>query len=122
MLRRQECTAELSADRNPLADGRVKVEEGEGNLFSSELVGQDGYHVPTLDIDLECELIESTTPGHFHLYIDKPMRWEEYYTLLQTLLDVGIIQKEYFDLSVHRGATFLRKPGVKKAPGDLNDS
>lgn len=122
MLNRQEYLVDLSQDRDPMNDKRKKVADGEGNLFSSELVGQTGYHVPTLDIDLECELIESTSPGHFHLYIDKPMSWEDYYHLLSVLLDVGIIQKGFFDLSIARKATFLRKPGVKKQPGEVGDS
>lgn len=122
MLKRQEYAVDLTEGHSAIDDKRQQVEEGEGNLFSSELVGQAGYHVPTLDLDLECELIESTTPGHFHLYIDKPMKWEEYYILLQVLYDVGLIQKGFLDLSVARKATFLRKPGVKKTDQDAGDS
>lgn len=122
MLRRQEYRIDLTKERDPIRDKRSKVAEGKGNLYSSELVGQPGYHVPTLDIDLECELHPSTNEGHFHLYIDKPMVWEDYYHLMQTLCDVGIIQKGFFELSIARGASFLRKPGVTKNPDETRDS
>ena len=37
-----------------------------------------GMHRPILDIDLPAALIPSSTPGHYHLYIDKPMEWDRY--------------------------------------------
>lgn len=123
MLKRKEYFVDLSQDRDPLNDGRVEVEEGKGNLYSSEAAsGKEGWHLPTLDLDIPCELVESSTPGHHHLYIDMAITWDQYVTLLTTLRDVGIIQEGYYNLSMHRKATFLRKPGVVKLPGDFNVS
>jgi hypothetical protein len=122
MLKRREYLVDLTdPNRDLIQDGRQETAEGQGNLYSSKLAGQE-YHCPTLDIDLECELHESTTPGHFHLYIDRPMPWESYVRLLEALYEADIIQKGYYELSIARGATFLRKPGVKKGPDDAVDS
>jgi len=121
MLKRQEYKVDLTKQDDPLQKRKRKVKEGKGNLYSSELAGQE-YHVPTLDIDLECELHPSTTEGHFHLYIDKPMTWEDYAFLLEALEAVGIIQKGFYELSIARKASFLRKPGVKKTPDEIGDS
>lgn len=121
-MKRREYLVDLTdPDRDLIQDGRQEVEEGGGNLYSSQLQGQE-YHCPTLDIDLECELHESSTPGHFHLYIDKPMSWSMYSRLLDVLYEADIIQKGYYELSLARGATFLRKPGVVKGPNEVVDS
>jgi len=73
----------------------------------------EGVHLPTLDIDLPCQLRESS-PGHFHLYIDKPMSWSSYRMLLDVLASVGIIERGYADASINKGASCLRKPGTFK--------
>jgi hypothetical protein len=88
----------------------------EAVLVSSEVLhpGPENLHAPTLDIDLPCMLVESSTPGHYHLYIDKAMPWEDYARLLNVLADVGIIERGYADASLRRGASFLRRPGVTK--------
>lgn len=121
MLKRREYLVNLFDTDDPLNTKRKEVKSGKGNLYSSQLQGQE-YHCPTLDIDLECELHESTTPGHFHLYIDKPMRWDRYKDLLDVLYDLDIIQQGFYEMSLERKATFLRKPGVKKQEGEVGDS
>lgn len=98
----------------------------DANLISSELdypydedvPADDRLHAPALDVDLPVQVIESSTPGHYHLYIDRPMTWKEYKHLLRALARAGIIEKGYYKASVKRGATFLRKPGVKKKHPD----
>ena len=94
------------------ADRYIVADEDEANLVGS-LLG-NGMHAPAIDIDLPCELIESSTPGHFHLYIDHELTWEQYKLLLAVLADVGIVEPGYYRASVARGQTFLRKPGVTK--------
>lgn len=95
-------------------EDRKKVAEDEGNIYSSQLAMDNNKHCPSLDIDFMCELIPSSTDGHFHLYIDAPMSWDEYQELLHVLAKVGILQEGYVGASIKRGATFLRKPGVYK--------
>ena len=124
MLKRLEYTVDLTdPSRDVLHQKRIVASNGEGNLFSSEVVTKPGWHAPTLDIDeINVEVIESTTPGNYHLYIDKAMPWEDYIKLLQVLREVGICQAGFVGLSMARGASFLRKPGVKKMPQDVGDS
>lgn len=124
MLKRQSYDVDLTDPaRDVLHQKRVAAKNGKGNLYSSEVVGTPGMHAPALDIDgVNVELIESSTPGNFHLYIDKMMPWEHYIELLQVLRKVGICQDGFVGLSLARGASFLRQPGVKKTDADVGDS
>lgn len=112
---------------------RTSVPAGEGNLVSS-LTGHDkngndlgdafdyyrSTHKPVLDVDLPCALVPSTTPGHFHLYIDKEMPWNDYIQLLDILAWLGIVEPGYVNAAKSRGATFVRAPGVKKVPAEVD--
>ena len=73
-----------------------------------------GKHRPILDIDLPAALIPSSTPGHYHLYIDKPMEWRHYEDLLDALSAVGIIEEGYASASCDREYTSVRLPWIKK--------
>lgn len=101
---------------------RKQVPELEANLVSSLL--DNGKHSPALDIDFEARLVPSSTPGHFHLYLDGlELEWTEYRTLLIALAQAGVIQHGYASACIDRGATFLRPPGQTKYEGDgLNNS
>lgn len=113
-------------------DGRRMATLDEANCVSSIAIDQPGagdypwddaagrkdgeWHLPALDIDLPCQLRPSSTPGHFHLLIDHPVRWCDYVDLLHALAACGIVEPGYVSASIERGATFLRLPGVKKKP------
>lgn len=71
-------------------------------------------HKPVLDIDLPIWARESTTPGHWHLIIDKEMTWEQYARLLNVLWEVGILEKGFYDAAISRGGSWIRVPWVKK--------
>lgn len=86
----------------------------EAHVLNSEQKGT-GLHRPVLDIDFPVTVIPSTTPGHGHLYIDKPMSWTRYKKLLLALEAAGIIQPGYVDASVERGYTSVRLPWIKKS-------
>lgn len=90
-------------------DGEVRVvPEPEANLVSS-LCEDLTHHMPVLDIDrIPCRLVESSTPGNYHLYIDKPMTWSAYLGLLTALNRVGIIEDGYLASSKARGWSALR--------------
>jgi len=62
-----------------------------------------------IDIDLPCLLVESRTPGHYHLYIDRVLSWDEYVPLLGALGKAKIIEPGYLNASIANGATLLRK-------------
>jgi len=87
---------------------------------SANLVGSlcgDGYHRPALDIDLPCELVESSTEGHFHLYIDKPLTFNAYRKLIVALVEAEIMDKAHLRHLDRNGSSLLRLPGVKKKKG-----
>lgn len=72
-------------------------------------------HMPAIDIDFPCELVESSTPGHYHLYIDKEITQSAYDDILSAMMSAGIVQRGFYKSFLRRGQTFLRRPGVKKA-------
>lgn len=75
---------------------------------------EDGMHKPVLDLDVRHVLVQSSTPGHAHLYIDTAMSWEDYQELLTVLNKAGIISQGFYDMAMARGQTMVRKPGVVK--------
>lgn len=101
-------------------DGIVACEH-EANIITSELVGQRSatsvdlsLHAPVLDIDFGAQLIPSSTPGHFHLYFEKAMTWDNYCGLLKALGAVGILEQGYVAASLRRDYSSVRKQGVYK--------
>lgn len=76
---------------------------------------QQDLHKPVLDLDFPAKLLDSSTPGHHHLLIDKELTWEQYEKLLDVLAEVGILQQGYVNASKERGFTCVRLPWVKKA-------
>lgn len=75
-------------------------------------------HKPVLDIDFPVKVVESSTPGHHHVFIDKELPWDEYMQLLTTLADVGIIEPGYVRAAESRGYTSVRLPWIKKGDPD----
>lgn len=98
-------------DDNRWAESSSKED---ANLISSYC--KDGMHRPVLDFDVPARLIPSSTPGHSHLYIDKPMTWEQYEHLLIVMVDAGILEPGYVGASINHSASHVRPPWVKK-PG-----
>lgn len=84
----------------------------EANAVSS--LCRDGQHMPAIDIDRYCEVVPSSTFGHFHLYINVKMSWWRYRVLLWALKYSGVIEPGFYRASRRRGQTMLRLPGVKK--------
>lgn len=93
------------------------AELDEADVITSAVDGTYGLrHKPVLDIDVPAKLVPSSTPGHYHLYLDVEMNWSRYVTLLHALSAVGIIEPGYVGVSTDRGYTAVRLPWVKK-PG-----
>ncbi len=77
------------------------------------------WHRPVLDIDFEARLIPSSTPGHYHLYLDGALvEHSKYQYLLTVLASAGIISDGYLGHSLERGYTAVRAPGSYKPNGD----
>lgn len=83
------------------------------NVYTSKL--KSGNHAPAIDIDVPAEFIPSSTEGHGHLKFDVEMTWEDYQKLLLVMVEVGIVEKGFYEASVRRGSTFLRLPWIKKS-------
>lgn len=89
-----------------------------GTVVTSEVADASwlptGKHKPVLDIDLPVKVLDSSTPGHHHLFIDKEMTWDEYDKLLTVLVKLGIVEPGFRNASQHRQHTAVRLPWVKK--------
>lgn len=72
-------------------------------------------HRPVIDVDLPIKVIPSSTEGHFHLYVDKPMTWEHYRHLLEALVTVGLVDEGYVAAAERRGYTAVRLPWISKS-------
>jgi hypothetical protein len=96
---------------------RVVKPVNESDVVSSER--EDGLHTVVLDIDHEAWLVMSTTPGHYHLYINVPdgIGWDLYEPMLRAMGDAGVLQAGYVGASVERGFSCVRLPWVKKQAG-----
>ena len=79
-----------------------------------------GTHKVVLDIDLPAQLIPSSTPGHYHLIIDREVTWEHYAAMLITMGAAGILEPGYVGASLARGYTAVRLPWVKKQPATVD--
>jgi hypothetical protein len=77
-------------------------------------------HNVVLDLDLSATLLPSSTPGHFHLFIERPMTWETYLNLIDAMVAAGLVEPGYRDASATRGHTAVRLPWIKK--GDPSSS
>lgn len=76
-------------------------------------------HRPVIDIDHRVTVVESSTAGHSHLYIDLMLPWADLVKLLEVMAEVGLVEPGYVGASKARGYTAVRLPWVPKE--DLSD-
>jgi hypothetical protein len=98
------------------AEGRdryVTTNLDEAHVTTSMVAGSEMHRV-VLDIDMAAVLLESSTPGHHHLYIDHSMTWEDYERLLEVMADVGLLEVGYVGASKARKHTAVRLPWIRK--------
>jgi hypothetical protein len=89
--------------------------EATAELVCSDIKGSPfGSHMPVIDLDLPCRLVESGTPGHYHLYIDKAVTFERYKAILESMALAGIVQYGFYDATVERGFGSVRHPDRPK--------
>lgn len=95
--------------------GRFDTSDADDAQVTTSMVEmRANVHRPVLDIDVPAQLIPSSTPGHFHLYLDVEVEHEAYMGLLDALATVGILEPGYVSASKERGYTAVRLPWVKK--------
>jgi hypothetical protein len=86
-------------------------------MVSSLIVKDDkatGNHTIMLDFDYPVTLVESSTAGHHHLYIDHVLPWAKYKRLLKALRDADLIEDGFYRASLRNHATMLRPPWVQR--------
>lgn len=83
------------------ADGFIDSETG--RFVSSQVDHSHAMHMPVLDVDDPVfRIVESKTPGHQHIYIDKPMSWRQYKKLMRVLVKLGIVDKDWWRMCKRR--------------------
>lgn len=111
----QIVTFRTTYDREKKEDRRTTSDLEKATSISSRYaLSFDDIHKPILDIDFPVKAIGSSTPGHFHLYIDKEMPWYDYELLLRAMTVVGLLEPGYLDASLKRKHTSVRLPWVRK--------
>lgn len=86
------------------------------NLVSSRTTS--GKHMPILDLDFPHTVIDSTTSGHKHLYLDREIAHWRWLVLMIGLRVGHVIEPGFFVWSLRRGANFVRLPGTEKQEQD----
>lgn len=109
-----------NVEYEPGTDRGVVDHINDANVVSSELKSVWGEgekrHAVLLDIDYPAYLIPSSSPNHYHLYLDVPggVGHDDYMELLALLGRLGIIEHGYAEVSIKRGNSDLRLPWVNK--------
>lgn len=109
--RAQIVTSEVRKHRE---DDPTYTSESEEFGIKPEHAWYPRTHKPVLDIDMPVKIFPSSTEGHFHLFIDKEMSWEDYCKLMNTMADVGLLEQGYVNASIARGYSAIRLPWIKK--------
>ena len=86
----------------------------DANIITSMVKDNVTMHKLVVDIDLPAVLVPSSTPGHFHLYIDHEIPAEAYWTLLRAMAAAGLVESNYAEASIDQGRSGVRLPWVKK--------
>lgn len=83
---------------------------------TSDFIAED-KHIVVVDIDHPAHLVESTTPGHHHLYVEiPPVSTEAYFEWLEACAKIGLVEPGYVAAFKARGFSCVRLPWVQK-PG-----
>jgi hypothetical protein len=86
----------------------------DANVVTSLVQRSRSVHRAVLDLDMPVQCWPSSTPGHFHLFIDHYMSWEHYRKLLNVLCEVGILEPGFAQESCRDEFTCVRLPWIKK--------
>ena len=105
-----------------VADFRTEVPDTLEEFDVWEPTHHHVRHAPVLDLDFPCELLPSSTPGHFHLVMDINIPWDKYVKVLTAMADAGMLEGGYVDASIQRGYTSIRLPWVKRVHPRKEDS
>lgn len=103
---------------SPLDDIAETEDINAADIVSSEAKPLEGFtskHMVMFDVDIPMEVIESSTPGHYHVYFPGTgVGKDALFYLLAELSNCGIVEPGYVAASKARGFTALRLPWVRK--------
>lgn len=91
------------------------------SLRTDDPLSFDDTHALVIDIDHASWLMPSTTPGHYHLYVDVSIEDQKLWPMLQAMADAGVVEQGYVSASKERGFTSVRLPWVEKVKGKVPD-
>lgn len=100
----------------------IVIDIEKANVITSMIATKVTHHKVIIDLDIPAQLIPSTTPGHFHLYIDHEMGKDAYFKLIAALVEAGLVEPGYLGASEARGYTAVRLPWVKKEPEPVSET
>lgn len=113
-----------SSSGHPEADAGEPVNLDEANVVTS--LRKPSYHGSQhsllLDLDVPAYLVDSSTPGHTHLYVDVSIPHAEWTKLMMALAKAGVIESGYAYASIARKASYLRVPWKKKGEPEAVES
>ena len=92
------------------------------NVITSMVENRVTHHKVVLDIDLPAKLIPSSTPGHFHLYIDHEIEKDTYFKLVAAMVEAGLVEPGFLGASERRGYTAVRLPWIKKEDAEVSET
>lgn len=111
----KEKSQRMQQEMHALAKPQEAKPEG-SNLISSEV--RPGVHMPVIDCDFGIQAVASTTPGHYHLYIDQELTWPQYVALLDGFYAAGLIQEGWYRNAIKDERSYVRLPHIKKPAPD----
>lgn len=103
---------ELYQRHNEMGRARSEADLDRANLVSSEV--RTGVHMPVIDCDYGIQAVASSSPGHYHLYIDRELTWDQYKALLDGFKKAGLIEEGWYNNALRDKRSYVRLPHIKK--------
>lgn len=80
------------------------------NAITSKIEAAN-YHLPLFDVDrVGWHVLRSRTDGHSHIYVEQPITWEQYSTVIRALLEANLIDPRWAEATLRQGCATLRLP------------
>lgn len=92
----------------------IDVDSGDPEVLIADLIGWLEHNVHISAMRSDFYVVPSTTPGHFHLYVELALTWDKYIAMLSWLDSRTWVEHHYVRASIKHGATFVRPPGHRK--------
>lgn len=96
-----------------LANLEQTADPEKANAITSAAADGSGHKL-IIDVDFPVHAVPSSTPGHFHLYIDKIISFDHLVGILHAMSDAGIVEPGYAGAVEDQGFATVRAPWTKK--------